>query len=108
MADGSVQNLTSKYRISRIHENVAWISEGKRIAFVGALAGQNPSVLSISREGGDLLELADSLSGYQQAWTQDGERLAFVRRDDKRNRHHIWIMGSDSGTAKRMTLGLPK
>lgn len=108
MADGSLQNLTSTYEISRIHERVAWISEGRQIAFVGALAGQNPSVLSINRKGGDLVELADSLSGYQHAWTQDSKLLAFVRKDDRRNRHHIWIMDSENGSAEEIMLGLPR
>ena len=80
---GPTRNLTST---SRHHDQWArWSPDGRRIAFISDLTGEE-QVYLIDQDGfGKPEQLTTSLTGqlYAPAWSPDGSRLAFSDKDGK-------------------------
>jgi len=58
----------------------------------------------MSTSGGIYREIITELDGGEwPAWSPDGESIAFVSKNNKENRHDVYVMPAEGGTPRRIT-----
>lgn len=108
-----------------------WSPSGDRLAFVSLDEKKKPQVFVLPMNGGEARAMTAAANGVGvYAWSPDGGRIAYVTTDDPPNKKaidahddgfpitqqpftahgavvasHIWVVGSDPKTAKRLTHG---
>ena len=96
-------------------EALDWSPDGRTIAFVGSLRGDETfsgRIMTIGVDGQDLTTLTDSLASYDNpVWSPDGSRLAYTlgfvtvnpRDPDSESTDVIYIMYADGTGARPFT-----
>jgi dipeptidyl aminopeptidase/acylaminoacyl peptidase len=108
-----------------------WSPSGNAIAFIAADANAKAQLFLLSVNGGEAKKITNAPMGVTQfEWSPDGTVFAFVQQDEITNKKqidkgydgfeikynsmflnarpnpsHLWLIATDSGEAKRLTVG---
>ena len=88
------------------YEQLTWSPDGRRLAFVGQLAGAvagSAEIFVVDADGSNLVELTqNAVLDDNPAWSPDSTRIAFRRADPD---SQVFVMGADGSSVRPLGPG---
>jgi len=100
--DGSGRRRLFRFHSDRLHvESVDWAPDGRRLLIGYSSESAGRGIATIRPSGRGFRRL--SRNGLDPAYSPDGRRIAFVRKD-RTDTSRLWVMRADGGRAHRLRL----
>jgi Tol biopolymer transport system component len=116
--DGTGQTIVFPADAPINHNDVAWSSDGSRIAFANTIASRQPGIYTSNPDGSDAVRVTDQAGDLYPSWSPDGSQIAFARADPNTQcepgdalssalscQMSIYVMNSDGSNVRQLTSG---
>jgi Tol biopolymer transport system component len=114
--DGTGQTIVFPADAPINHDDVAWSSDGSRIAFANTIVSRQPGIHTSNPDGSDTVRVTDQAGDLYPSWSPDGSQIAFARADPNTQCEpgdalssalscptSIYVMGSDGSNLHQLT-----